>query len=117
MIDSEEWNPSVKDPDAVQAALTASGLENIVEEYLNIAVLCCLMHLQFTDDLGEVDYFSPEKHASLSATGGNEPAGESCIIIFPAFVLPECRGGVGAGGKEPEEHVVGKRYVLNHEMG
>lgn len=113
MIDSEEWNPSVKDPNAVQAALTASGLENIVEEYLNIAVLCCLQHLEFTDDLGEVDCFTPEKHASLSgAAAGGEPVGESCIIIFPAFVAP---GGGGAGGKAQEEQVIGKRYVLNHE--
>ncbi|CAM9608164.1 unnamed protein product [Scytosiphon promiscuus] len=114
MIDSEEWNPSVKDPNAVQAALTASGLENIVEEYLNIAVLCCLQHLEFTDDLGEVDSFSPEKHASLSAAGG-EPAGESCIIIFPAFVVPGGSRDGGPGGQEQEEKVIGKRYVLNHD--
>lgn len=106
MIDSEDWNPSAKDPIAVQSALTASGLENIVEEYLNIAVLCCLQHpvVTFTDDLGEVERYSPARH-SEPIDGG--PAGEWCIIIFPAFVE--------AGGVAGEERVVGKRFVLNHE--
>lgn len=106
MIDSKEWNPSAKDPIAVKSALAASGLEKIVEEYLNIAVLCCLQHpvVTFTDDLGEVERYSPEGH--FEPIDG-EPAGEWCIVIFPAFVE--------AGGVPGLEKVVGKRFVLNHK--
>lgn len=117
MIDSEEWNPAARDPNAVHAALAASGLEKIVEEYLHIAVLCCLQHpvVTFTDDLGEIERYSPERH---SEPVDGEPAGEWCIIIFPAFV----GAGGGGGGKErgsgaAEDNVVGKRFVLNHKAG
>lgn len=114
MIDSEEWNPAARDPNAVQAALTASGLEKIVEEYLHIAVLCCLQYpvVTFTDDLGEIERYSPERH---SEPIDGEPAGEWCIVVFPAFV------GAGGGGKAcgsaAEDNVVGKRFVLNHNAG
>lgn len=106
MIDSEEWNPSAKDPIAVQSALAASGLEKIVQEYLTIAVLCCLQHpvVTFTDDLGVVDRYCPDRH---SEPIDGETAGEWCIVIFPAFVE--------AGGVPGEERVVGKRFVLNHQ--
>lgn len=106
MIDSEEWNPSAKDPVAVQSALAASGLEKIVEEYLNIAVLCCLQQpaVAFTDDLGEVERYSPERH---SGSIDGEAAGPWCIVIFPAFVED---GGVPGG-----EKVLGKRFVMNHQ--
>eukprot|EP00752_Nemacystus_decipiens_P018725 g16788.t1 len=106
MIDSEEWNPSAKDPIAVQSALAASGLEQIVQEYLTIAVLCCLQHpvMTFTDDLGEVERYAPERHAEPL---DGEAAREWCIIIFPAFVE--------AGGVPGQERVIGKRFVLNHD--
>ena len=58
MIDSEEWDPSAKDPDAVFKALVASELGPIVEDYIVIMVMCCLQQpaVTFSDDLGEVSF-------------------------------------------------------------
>lgn len=121
MIESKEWNPSARDPEAVQAALAASGLERIVEEYLHIAVLCCLRNpvVTFTDDLGEIECYDPDRH---SEPIDGEPAGEWCIVIFPAFKEASGGGGGGegggkGGGSTGEEHVFGKRFVLKHSGG
>lgn len=112
MVDSEGWNQSVKDPIAVEATLAASGLEKIVAEYLNMAVLCSLQQpvVTFTDDLGEVERYCPERH---SEPLDGEPAGEWGIIIFPAFVV----AGDGEEGGNGEEHAVGKRLILNDAQG
>ncbi|CAM9903226.1 unnamed protein product [Pylaiella littoralis] len=106
MVDSEGWNKSVKDPIAVGATLAASGLEKIVKEYLRLAVLCCLQQpvVTFTDDLGEVERYHPERH---SEPLDGEPPGEWSIVVFPAFVVAV------AGGDRTEERVVGKRLILN----
>lgn len=111
MVESEAWNQSVKDLVAVQATLAASGLDKIVEEYLKITVVCCLQQrvVTFTDDLGEVERYSPERH---SEPIDGEPAAEWCIVVFPAFVVAGGDGGTGG-----EEHVVGKRLILNHQRG
>lgn len=107
MIDSEEWDPTAKDPDAVFRALVASELGNIVEDYIAIMVMCCLQQaaVSFTDDIGEVQSFNPEVH---SAPIDGEPGEDSsCIIVFPALM-------VAADGGEPagEATVVAKRFVL-----
>lgn len=109
MIESDEWNPSATDPVALKSALCASGLERVVEEYLNIAVICCLQRpvVTFTDDLGKIERYNSEKH---SAPIDGDVAGESCIVVFPAFIE--------AAGVSGRERVLGKRFVLNHhELG
>lgn len=112
MIESEEWNPDAKDADAVQSALAASGLEKIVEEYLNIAVGCLLRSYSFTDDLGDVERFDPNRH--FDPVDG-DVTGELCVVIFPALV-----GGDGGGeGEEQEEEedgrLLGRRFVMNYQ--
>lgn len=109
MIESEEWNPEAKNADAVQSALAASGLEKIVEEYLNIAVGCLLRSYSFTDDLGDVERFDPNRH--FDPVDG-EVTGEFCVVIFPALV-----GGDGGEEEEEEEEgrLLGRRFVMNYQ--
>ncbi|CAM9997176.1 unnamed protein product [Ectocarpus sp. 13 AM-2016] len=109
MIESEEWNPEAKNADAVQSALAASGLEKIVEEYLNIAVGCLLRSYSFTDDLGDVERFDPNRH--FDPVDG-EVTGELCVVIFPALV-----GGDGVEGEGEEEAglLLGRRFVMNYQ--
>ncbi|CAM9903837.1 unnamed protein product [Ectocarpus sp. 8 AP-2014] len=109
MIESEEWNPEAKNADAVQSALAASGLEKIVEEYLNIAVGCLLRSYSFTDDLGDVERFDPNRH--FDPVDG-EVTGELCVVIFPALVGGD--GGEGEG-EEEEGRLLGRRFVMNYQ--
>ena len=111
MIDSEEWDPSAKDPNAVFEALMASELGPIVVDYIGIMVMCCLQRpaVIFSDDLGEVQRFDPEVH---SEPIDGEPVGEdSCIIVFPAL-MEAVDGGGGAVRVGGRGTVVGKRFVL-----
>lgn len=106
LIESKEWDPKAKNPDAVYRALAASGLNKIVYEYLRITVYCCLQKpaVTFTDDLGNVERYNTEVHAT--PIDGEQP-GEWCVVVFPALMVATGGEDWGAG---PE--VVGKRFVL-----
>lgn len=102
-MESKEWDPSANDPHTVRRVLAASGLEKVVQEYLQIMAFCCLQRpmVIFTDDLGEVERYDPSKH---SKPIDGEDAAELCMIVFPALLVTRDDDG------EPE--VVGQRFVL-----
>lgn len=108
MTDCKEWDPKAKNPEAVRRALAASGLEQIVREYLHILVYCCLQSpaLTFSDDLGQVGRYNPQVH---SEPIDGEPADEFCVVIFPALIAASDSTRWG------EIEFVSPRYVLSSE--
>lgn len=103
MLESKEWDPNAKDPDVVYQALGASGLDKIVQEYLQIMVFCCLQTntVRFTDDLGEVQRFNAEIHLELI----NGDSASWGVVVFPGLIA----AASGLGG---EATVLGPRFVL-----
>eukprot|EP00752_Nemacystus_decipiens_P002181 g2076.t1 len=84
--------------------LVASGLEQLVREYLLILVGALLQHpsVEFATDCGMEDVFDPNTHAE-SIDGDDVGVGEKCIVVFPALLEQ------GEGGSlQP----LNKKYVL-----
>lgn len=84
--------------------LVASGLENLIQEYLLVLVGALLQYppVRFAGDCGMEAVFCPKVHAE-SIDGDDVATGDKCIIVFPALMKE-----VDAKGLQP----LNNAYIL-----